>query len=74
MRRKLQCVLIYIKFLLLFLTFAHAKEITSKFKGLPTKYNLLKRATFELEPNGELCTHYKTIFDIIILCLNVYFT
>nr|XP_050852999.1 coiled-coil domain-containing protein 134-like isoform X2 [Vespula vulgaris] len=54
MQKKLLYVSIYIKFLLIFSTFAHAKEQTSKFKGLPTKYDLIKRATFELKPNGEL--------------------
>ncbi|KAL2722587.1 coiled-coil domain-containing protein 134-like isoform X2 [Vespula squamosa] len=54
MQKKLLCVSMYIKFLLIFSTSALAKEQTSKFKGLPTKYNLLKRATFKLEPNGEL--------------------
>ncbi|XP_043670650.1 uncharacterized protein LOC122630326, partial [Vespula pensylvanica] len=59
MQKKLLYVSIYIKFLLIFSTFTHAKEQTSKFKGLPTKYDLIKRATFDLKPNEELYTHFK---------------
>ncbi|XP_047353294.1 coiled-coil domain-containing protein 134-like [Vespa velutina] len=57
MQKKLLFILMYIKFLLMISTVAkrseHTKEQTSKFK-LPTKYHLLKSATFQLEPNGEL--------------------